>query len=417
MHDEPKVMGEPTLIPNLFRTEYSNLVAVLCNTYGLANIQVAEDIVSDTFLLASQTWGKLGIPDNQAGWLYRVAKNRTLDYLRREKVRIEKVAPFVLARSAQTMQPVALDLSQSHIEDSQLRMLFTISHPSLEKKAQLILALRVLCGFSIDEVASSLFATKAAVNKTLYRAKKKLQQYSTSLFNLQPKDLPDRLDTVLTTVYLLFNEGYYSASKNNVLRRDMCYEAMRLGLLIVDNQQTSRPDAHALLALMCFHASRLDARESESNTPVLYYDQDQTRWEPALIQKGTHYLNLAATGDTISRYHIEAAIAYWHTVSDSEEKWAQILQLYNQLLQLAYSPVAALNRTYALARCKGNEAGLQEALKLKLDTHALYFCLLAALESDPEQKKVYLHKALQLATAKHEQAHIQQKLDELEGNV
>ncbi|MEL6720511.1 MAG: sigma factor, partial [Bacteroidota bacterium] len=198
-------MSTNTLIPNLFRAEYRKMVAVLCKTFGMSNIQVAEDIVSDTFLLAAETWGKKGIPDNQVGWLYTVAKNRTKDYLRREKIRQDKVEP-TLQREQKTSYQLSTDFSDQNITDSQLQMVFAICHPSILSEAQIALGLRILCGFGIDEIAHALLSNKENINKKLYRAKNYLRNNNIDLVFPEEGEIPNRLDNVLTTIYLLFNE-------------------------------------------------------------------------------------------------------------------------------------------------------------------------------------------------------------------
>ncbi|MFK7846693.1 MAG: RNA polymerase sigma factor [Rhodothermales bacterium] len=403
---------ENTVLPDLFRTEYSKLVAVLCRTFGLSNIQIAEDIVSDTFLLASETWGKKGIPDNQAGWLYTVAKNRARDYVRREVVRLEKVEPYVKSIQEKTEIP-EVDLSIDNIRDSQLRMIFAVCHPILDKKSQIILALRVLCGFAVNEIASALLITKDTVNKRLYRAKKNLRDNQVEMVFPPAQELPRRLQTVLKTLYLLFNEGYYSSSDQATVRKELCLEAMRLTLLLAHNEHVKTPEADALLALMCFHASRFEARNTEHADIVLYADQDRDLWETGLIQQGEHYMNRAATGMKLSIYHLEAAIAYWHTQEEGNEKWENILQLYNQLLQISYAPMAALNRTYALAKARSVKEGLAEALNLALDDNHLYHCLLAELYEGASHSRDHLIRALELCTTPHEKALIQKKIADL----
>ena len=374
------------LIPNLFRSEYSKLVAVLCKTFGLSNIQVAEDIVSDTFLQATDTWKMKGLPDNQVGWLYTVAKNRTRDYLRREKVRREKIEPH-LTHQQEIGYEIDIDFSKENISDSQLRMIFAICHPSLNKESQIILALRILCGFGIKEIAAALLSNRETTNKRLYRAKTNLREQQIPIEFPVPQEISNRLDTVLTTIYLLFNEGYYSNSDEKTLRRDLCLEAMRLLILLTNYPPTNLPKVNALLSLMCFHASRMEARLTESGALVLYEDQDKTLWNQELIEKGEFYLNKSSTGDRLSKYHLEAAIAYWHTQEESQEKWENILQLYNYLLQIAYSPTAALNRTFALAKAKNPKQALQEALKLQQIENHLYFCLLAELYAQCQQNQ------------------------------
>lgn len=230
-------------------------------------------------------------------------------------------------------------------------MLFAVCHPSIPAEAQIGLALRILCGFGIDEIADAFLTSKDVINKRLYRAKEKLRQENVQIKLPSPAEINDRLQTVLTTLYLLFSEGYYSESNDATLREDLCFEAMRLTFLLIENEQTNQPEVNALLSLMCFHASRFKARKDENGTMILYNDQDETLWDKELINKGMYYLHKASNGTGISKYHLEAGIAYWHTMKeDTKEKWENILQLYNRLLQIEYSPVAALNRTMLFQR-------------------------------------------------------------------
>lgn len=401
-------------IPYLFRTEYSKLVAVLCKVIGIQHHQEVEDIVSDTFLLAVETWGKKGIPENQVAWLYAVAKNKARDYVRREKVKIEKVHPHV-KRHSDIFAELPIDLGRENIQDSQLRMLFALCHPSLKQTDQVILSLRILCGFGIQEIADALLTSKEAINKRLYRAKKGLRAAPITLEVPPPQELPKRLDSVLITLYLLFNEGFFSKSHDPEICKDFCLEAMRLTLLLYGFPPTQAPQVSALLSLMCFHTSRFEARYSQEGGFILFQQQDQRKWDQELIHKGEEYLNKASTGEELSRYHLEAAIAYWHTQADTEEKWEHILQLYNYLLQLAYSPVIALNRTYALARANGVGVAIQEALKLDQDTNPLYHCLLAELygESQKEKVRAHLEIAWELSTSELEKEIIAKKRNTL----
>jgi predicted RNA polymerase sigma factor len=221
------------------------------------------------------------------------------------------------------------------------------------------------------------------------------------------------MDAVLLTLYLLFNEGYYSESHDVILREDLCFEAMRLVKLLNDNESTNLPAANALLALMCFHASRFPARKNERGEIILYEDQDESLWDRELIARGVYYLHKGSTGSKISRYHLEANIAYWHTIKeDTPEKWDNILQLYNHLLMLEYSPIAALNRTYVLSKVKGKEAAIIEAEKLKLDDNHYYFTLLGELFTgiDEVKAKQHFEKAMLLAKNNSDKQLIEKKL-------
>jgi len=384
-------MQEKELIPHLYRTEFRKIAAVLCRSLGIEHISIAEDIVGDTFLLAAETWGLKGIPQNPAAWLYTVAKNKAKDLLKRNAVFSQKVSPE-LKNSASEFHETDIDLSVQNIRDSQLQMMFAICHPSLPAEAQIGLSLRILCGFSIDEIADAFLTNKETINKRLYRAKERLKQVKAKIELPPDAEIDKRIENVLTTVYLLFNEGYYSSSTNTVLRKDLCLEAMRLNHMLTENKITDKPAVNALLALMCFHSSRFEARVDSNGELILYEDQDISLWNKGLIKQGEHFLNRAAQGDVLSRYHLEAAIAYWHTAErDSPQKWEKVLSLYNRLLIVEYSPIAALNRTYALAKVYGNEAAIAEAEKLGLDQSHLYHSLLGELYTEIDKRKAIEH--------------------------
>src|ERR1700759_3533372 len=346
-------MQDKELIPYLYRTEFRKITAVLCRSLGIEHISVAEDLVGDTFLLAAETWGLKGLPQNPAAWLYTVAKNKAKDLLKRNALFSQKISPEI-QKSSDEFDETEIDLSVQNIRDSQLQMMFAICYPGIPPEAQIGLSLRIRCGFSIDEIADAFLTNKETINKRLYRAKERLKEDKVNIELPSDKEIDKRIENVLTTLYLLFNEGYYSSSHNSVLRKDLCLEAMRLTHMLTENENTNKPYVSALLALMCFHASRFEARVDSNDELVLYEDQDTSLWNKELILRGEYYLNRAATGNYLSKYHLEAAIAYWHTVTGRDaDKWSKILSLYNQLLITEYSPVAALNRTYALAKVYG----------------------------------------------------------------
>jgi RNA polymerase sigma factor (sigma-70 family) len=406
-------MQDKELIPQLYRTEFRKLVSVLCRSFGLEHIELAEDMVSETFLLAAETWGIKGFPDSPAAWLYAVAKNRAKDHLKRNSLFQSKISPELQQRE-NVIHEQDIDLSNQNIEDSQLQMMFAICHPCNPPEAQIGLSLRILCGFGIDEIADAFLTNKENINKRLFRAKQKLKQAGIKIELPPVNEIDKRIDNVLKTLYLLFNEGYYSQSKNTVLRRDLCLEAMRLNYLLIENEATDKPFVNALMALMCFHASRFDARIDDKGELVLYDDQDVTLWNRELIEKGNYYLNKAASGTEISAYHFEAAIAYWHT-TQAADKWEHVLQLYNKLLQLNYSPIAALNRTYALGKVYGEAAAITEAEKLNLHNNHLYHVLLGNLYSgiDKIQALAHLQKALKLAKSPADRKAITKQLHKL----
>jgi RNA polymerase sigma factor (sigma-70 family) len=408
-------MDHGELIPHLFRTEYRKIVSVLGKHFGFEQMEIAEDIASDTFLTATQTWGLEGTPKNPTAWLYHVAKNKAKNHLQRHTTFENRIAPELKGNTAETCEN-EVDLSPQSINDSQLQMMFALCHPAISPEAQIGLALRILCGFGIEEIADAFLTGKEIINKRLFRAKEKLREEKIRIELPHPSDIDERLAPVLTTIYLLFNEGYYSVSQKKTLRKELCLEAMRLCTMLVENSSTNKPQVNALLSLMCFHASRFEARFNNNGEIILYEEQDTNLWNSDLISKGGYFLHCAASGDKISTYHLEAGIAYWNTQKhDTKEKWENILQLYNRLLQIAYSPVAALNRTYALSKANGKQQAIAEAEKLNLADNHFYFTLLGELYTDIDNKKAKQHfeKALSIAKTQADRQAIQKKIGRL----
>lgn len=381
-------MENKELIPNLFRTEYQKIVSVLCSLFGIHHIEIAEDIVSDTFLAASETWAIKGTPENPTAWLYTVAKNKTKNYLKRNTVFETKIVSEIKYNSPLNNPEIDIDLSEQNIADSQLAMIFTVCNPCNSDEAQIALALNLLCGFGISEIADAFLSNKEVIYKRINRAKEKLKEENIKIQNPSSSEIKNRMQTVLKTIYLLYSEGYYSTSQNTTLRKDLCAEAMRLTFLLIQNQNTNLPETNALMALMCFHSSRFEARTSENGEIILYEDQDQSLWNKELTDKGTYFLSQSSTGNKLSKYHLEAGIGYWHTIKEeTAEKWERILELYNNLIILEYSPIVALNRTYALSKVKGKKEAIVEAEKLNLTDNHFYHSLLGNLYADFDKQK------------------------------
>lgn len=409
-------MQEKELLPHLFRTEYRKIIAVLARHFGFEKLSEAEDIASDTFLTAAETWGLKGLPDNPIAWLYAVAKNKSKDLLKRNDLFRQKIRDAIKPDEMMTPE-TDIDLSDENINDSQLQMMFAIADPLLSLESQIALSLRILCGFGVEEIADAFLTNKETIQKRLFRAKEKLRTEKIKIRFPAASEISQRLDAVLASLYLLFNEGYYSCSQNSVLRKDFCLEAMRLTLLLLENEKTNNPRTEALFALMCFHASRFDARMDENGEIIRYDEQDRTLWNEELISKGHFYLNQASRGQELSRYHMEAAIAYWHTVkNDDTEKWENILKLYNQLLYAEYSPLSALNRTYALSKVYGKQVAVKEAEKLDLTDNHLYHVLLGYLYTGINRFKAVEHMftALKLAKTEQERTLIRKDLKKFE---
>ena len=409
-------MREKELLPHLFRTEYRKIISVLVRHFGFAQLPLAEDITSDTFLTAAETWGLKGLPDNPVAWLYAVSKNKARDLLRKNSVFNHKIRPGLNTEHF-TLPETDIDLTDENINDSQLQMMFAIANPIISIESQIALTLRILCGFGIDEIADAFLTNKETIHKRLTRAKEKLRTAKINICLPASAELNQRVTAVLTSLYLLFNEGYYSSSHNTVLRKDFCIEAMRLTLLLADNEQTNQPRVEALFALMCFHASRFDARTDENGEIIRYHQQNIELWNEELIALGQYYLNKSSRGTELSIYHFEAGIAYWHTIkNDHHEKWENILQLYNQLLCVEYSRVRALNRTYALSKIHGKQVAIEEAEKLGLTNSHLYHALLGYLYTGYNSSKAAAHlkTALQLAKTEKEKTLISKDLQKFE---
>jgi RNA polymerase sigma factor (sigma-70 family) len=407
---------ENKTLKDLFQQEFSKIVAVISRLYGLEHIEIAEDIVSETFLQAAESWGLKGMPPNPAAWLYAVAKQNTLLYFRRNKIYEKKVIPGLKAKNESEQVITQLDFTLQNIKDSQLQMIFAVCNPAIASEAQIGLALRILCGFGIDEIAEAFLTNKETISKRLYRAKEKLRTEKIKMELPPENEVAERLGNVLRVIYLLFNEGYYSRSRNKILQKDLCLEAIRLCLLLTEFEKTNLPETNALLALMCFHASRFDARQTPDGSFILYEEQNEELWDEELIEKGMNFLKLSMKGIEITSYHLEAKIAYWHCVKeDTKEKWEDILRMYNNLILINYSPGVALNRVYALYKVNGAELALEEAEKLKLENNHFYFMLLGELYDNinKEKAKEALWNAYSLSKTEAEKEVIQRKIAKL----
>ncbi len=383
---------EESKLTKIFKTEYSKLIAVLCHFYNVKEIQRAEDIVSETFLTAMKTWAHNGVPDKPAAWLRIVAKNKLLDQLKRTKTYQYNIKPKL---NQENVSEHWKEITTDIIKDSQLKMMFVVCSPKINDKAKICLALRILCGFNINEIAKAILSNNETVTKILFRAKKKIKEHGALQLNLTKEDYEKRLPSVLRIIYLLFNEGYYSSIKEQNLQVEICWEALRLAMQLLNKGFKQEPSIYALISLMCFHASRFEARNAGDNNDLTFYQQDKSVWNKDLITKGEKYLNLASKERVITKYHLEASIAYWHT-NEQSDKWENILQLYDKLLTIEYSSIIAMNRTYALAKARSVSHAIQEASKLELKNNNLYNCLMAELykmKGDEESEVVFLRRA------------------------
>jgi RNA polymerase sigma factor (sigma-70 family) len=404
-----------TIIQDLYKTEYRKIVSVLCKHFGIEHIEIAEDIATDAFIVALEKWQTNGLPENPNAWLYTVAKNKAKDHFKRDKILQDKILPQLITNASSITLPEP-DFSEDNINDSELNMIFAICSPVLSRSSQIALGLKILFGLGIGEIASAFLTNKETINKKLFRAKEKLKEEEFKIEKLSITEISTRLESVLMLIYLIFNEGYYSMTKNSVIHKKLCIEAMQLNLQLIESKATNVPKANALMSLMCFHASRFDARIDESGYSILYEDQSRELWNEELIAKGNYYLIKSAQGQELSRYHLEASIAYWHCSKiEHKDKWENILQLYNRLLQIYYSPMTALNRTYAISRARGKEIAIHEAEKLKLKSNHLYFSLLGNLYTDIDNTKAKENysKALELARTDHDKQVLKNHISKL----
>ncbi len=349
---------------HLFRRESGRMVATLTRIFGVHNLALAEDVVQDAFCRALEVWKFRGVPENPSAWLMATAKNRALDMLRRERT-ARAFAPEVgrLFDSEWTLAPVIEELFGANmIKDGQLRMMFSCCHPRLPEEAQVALILNILCGFSVDEIASAFLSSHAAIEKRISRGKKMLAA-SKKLFEISGEgEFLARLSAVHRALYLLFNEGYHGASRASAVRADLCREAMRLTALLHEHALSSTPATYALSALMCLHAARLPSRLDASGNLSTFFAQDRSKWDQQLIAEGHWFLDRSAAGDELTEYHVEAAIASLHAMASCIEAtdWRRIASLYDTLAEIRPSPVVALNRAIAVAQLEGPERGLEE---------------------------------------------------------
>jgi RNA polymerase sigma-70 factor (ECF subfamily) len=404
---------------HLFRREAGRMVAALTRLFGFHNLALAEDVVQDAFCRALEVWKFRGVPDNPSAWLMATAKNRAIDVLRRERT-ARTFAPELgrLLESEWTLVPMVDELlGGAAVKDDLLRMMFSCCHPRLPEEAQVALVLHILCGFGVSEVAAAFLSTDAAIRKRISRAKRVLAR-SKGLFDLREIDVA-RLSAVHRALYLLFNEGYHGASPESAVRVELCHEALRLAMLLVEHPVAATPSTHALAALMCFHAARLPARVDTSGNLSSLYDQDRSRWAPDLVAEGQRQLDLSATGAELTEYHVEAAIAAVHAnahrVEDTD--WGQIVVLYDRLLTIRPSPVVALNRAIAVAQHEGAERGLEEIRAIagldRLASYPFYAATLGELELRSRRHEIaaaHFQAAVALARNPMERRFFEQRL-------
>ncbi|MCW7494270.1 sigma-70 family RNA polymerase sigma factor [Leptospira sp. 2 VSF19] len=401
-----------TMISDLFRREQVKMTAVLCRHFGIKDLDFVEDIIAETFLRATEVWPHSGIPENPSGWLYTVAKNIAKDSFRKKASETKK---FKTLLDSNPQETVELSFNEHVIVDSHLAMIFAVCENTLSPKGKICLSLQILCGLSVEEIAFALQSNKEAVKKILFRAREQLRESNFEIKYLSSKEIQQRMDSVLLTVYLLFNEGYASKTKNSVIRTDLIKQAMNLGLSLLETKPARTPELLALMSLFCFQASRLDSRMSAEGSVVVFEDQDKSKWDQNLIHKGNEYFLEAFSTPSRSRYHYEAAIAYWHTQEDSLEKWKYILNIYDNFSKSFDSPAVSLNRVFAYSKVYGNPKALEEIKSYSYEESRDYHSLIGYLYTNSNKNLASLHyqKAIQKTKSKKEIAVLEKKIKEL----
>jgi RNA polymerase sigma-70 factor (ECF subfamily) len=355
--------GVTALVDHLFRRQAGRIVAALARRLGPASLDVAEDVVQDALVQALRTWPFQGVPDDPAAWLYRVARNRALDVVRREAAlhhRQAAVERWVLDAAEGARRPAG-PADADDAGDDELALLYACCHPAVPREAGVALALKTVGGLGVGEIARAFLTAEATVAQRLVRAKRRLREAKVAIPETAAA-LAARTPAVLETLYLLFNEGYSASGGDLLVRRELCAEALRLARLVARHPAATSPAAHALAALMLFHAARLAARADDGGDPVLLDAQDRARWDTGLTSLAFRHLEWAAAGGELTRYHLEAEIASHHALAPSVERtnWPAVLAAYDALLRLAPSPVVGVHRAVAVGMVRGPAAALAE---------------------------------------------------------
>ncbi len=409
------------LLDRLFRHKAGQMVSTLTRIFGPENLELAEDVVQEALLKAAEQWPLQGVPASPVAWLVQVAKNRAIDLLRRDALfreRSEEIQRALLAEQFEA-ESAAGDPARGAGVDDVLAMMFLCCHPEIPSEGRVALTLKTVSGFGVGEIARAFLAQEAAIAQRLVRAKRRIRERRIPFERLPVSDLRTRLDSVLQVLYLTFNEGYAAHQGEELVRADMCHEAIRLCELLARHPATEASRVHALLALMLLQAARLPARIDAAGELLLLSEQDRSFWDRTMIARGLSHLERSAGGDAISEYHLEAGIAAFHAVAETyaATAWDSILDLYDQLLALSPSPVVALNRSVALSRCRGAAAGIEAVQAIQaypgFAGYHLFWSTLASLYMDLRQSETAAscyRAALACPCSEPERRFLQQRL-------
>lgn len=418
----PDLTSIESTVNHLFRHQAGKMVAVLTRIFGTHNLELAEDVVQETLISALEQWKLRGIPENPESWLFIVAKNKALNLIKKQRHRVAFASEetTLLLSSGYTAESTFERLADEElIKDDQLRMMFACCHPGISEENQITLILKTLCGFSTAEIAKAFLTSEDTISKRLYRTKEFFRENNVGFEIPSAGEIGERVVTVLNAIYLLFNEGYNSTHAERLIRKELMEEAVILCKLLADNDSTQLPEVNALMALMCFHAARSEGRLSPEGEIILLAEQDRGTWNHALIREGMMYFDQAASGDSVSPYHLEAAVAFEHCTAKNFEatNWKHILSYYEMLYQLSPSAVTGLNKAVAVLQVHGPVKALEslEALKEKnkLISYYLYYSLLGEIHSrlnNKSEARSQFEKALKLTTSEPEKRMLMNKI-------
>ncbi len=403
------------IITQLYHKMYGKLVSYITSIIGFHHLETAEDIAQDTLTDAFTAWKKTTMPNKPEAWLFKVAKNKTVNYIKRQKIQ-EKVYNHTFLEQDDFTDANGVN---ELIEDSMLRVMIACCHPSISSENQITLILKALCGFSRKEISTALLTKEETIKKRLVAVKKQVITQNIKLEMPENTNLNKRLDMVCTCLYLLFNEGYNSTHSKEIIRKEMCLEAMGLCRLIAHKIE-DYPKAKALMALMCFHTARFDSRIDDKGAIILFQYQDREVWSNELIDAGIKYLSSSQNNKELSSYHIEAAIAAEHCFAKSFENtnWQYIYSLYEKLYELKKNPIIQLNLAIISSRLDGVGSSIKKLNLLKVESKPLssYYLLYATLgelyktNGDKENAKLNYQYAFTLTHSEKEKDFLQQKI-------